>query len=387
MIIISDLHLGRATDTIMREGEAHNSRIIDTINCFKEALLNCKRKSDRELVISGDIFNNPTPKSSMLDVFFELIQLAAKNKIAVFCIPGNHDCETRWSAEIAAVHSGHENLRIILKPEIVEMSVGNVLFIPHVPRAYGEPEDIIKGAIKLVKLSKIKPNILISHGYVMGAKSSSDVEIEAGGALEIDPDNFRVKLAILGHMHKHQSLTFFKKTSKQVTFIYPGSPVVQDFGEVNNPHGCIWINKKLTWHFIEFKTKQQEYDNIGVDLLSKSDIDLSDEKLKKHTENKLLKIIVYTKDVLKVNEYELRKAFNKFGKVMKFEIVLCAENGKAIEVDDSDIAVPEESYPELFKKWLETRDMPLKVRRLALKRGKDIIEKVRADLEKNLSIV
>ena len=300
-------------------------------------------------MIAGDIFDSANPKAYVLEEFNKMLYRLDKmpKTGTLVLIAGNHDCDTRWSSLLAETFVGYRYVRVITEPRVIE----GTLFIPHMPVTAATTSEVMREAVKEAK--KHKPKFVVAHGQVAGAKTSSDVEIEAGNALEIDPYALLAPMGLVGHIHKQQELRFGAATKTPIRYFYPGSVTVCDFSEVDNVHGYMEF-KGLKATFREFAFKQHEYGVIRVDLANKKTVDYDEAKLKALCENKLIKVIVYASDVNRVDEIEIRDRLSRFGTVVKFETVLCNTHGEMITIPD-EFQMGAVNYPAALKSWLKAQ--------------------------------
>jgi len=335
MLVTCDLHLGKTQDCIDIEGLP--SRMYDTVVRFKE-MVDLAVGLIKKIVIAGDIFDNSRPSPKTIAVFFEMLDYARKKGVMVILIPGNHDCDVRLSSLLVAAKANFSNVIVIEDVDTMDIEGRTVGFIPHIPRRRMEEIEDFPGYVR-EKLGD-EVDILIAHAHVKGVTNSSDVELEAGEAIEFDPALFpKFKVAVFGHIHKGQKF-------KGVT--YPGSMVPCDYSEIEDVKGFIRL-EGTDVHVLGFKHVGMEYKHITVDLVNKDSVEFEPDRVKKLVENKLVKITVYTSDPLKVDEYEMRKAFNEFGRVTRFETIINRPDSEMESVDDTE----DVSYEDLFEEWLD----------------------------------
>ena len=132
--------------------------------------------------------------------------------------------------------------------------------------------------------------------------------------------------------------------------------------------GGFWTD----WEFLPFKSKVHEYKQIKLDLLHKDTLDLSPEKIKRIAKDKMLKIVVYARDSLQVEEAKIRKAFNEFGRVFRFEYAVQRKDRERLKAEE--IIFTGLSHVDLLQEYLKKRlDLTTEERRRAMRIGEGII--------------
>ena len=108
--------------------------------------------------------------------------------------------------------------------------------------------------------------------------------------------------------------------------------------------------------------------------MTKDDVDLSDEVLEELVAGAVIKLRVLARDRVQVDEPMLRRAFNKFGYVSRFEVNI----DKQITEEAEDRTRTAQEHPvDLLKTHLnKQKKTSAKVKQLAFKIGKEIVEGV-----------
>lgn len=363
MYVIGDTHFGRMND-IVWDGLLTNrlrgtkARVLEVID--KAA------KAKESVVIVGDLFDSPRPTPQVVAQVFDIFQIANNEKVKLYIISGNHDCGVDYSALIVGTKANFPNVTVITDIVVLPVDGVSCAFLPHLPASE------VVGGVPLsdrlrIEVEAVPAKILFTHAHVRGAKNSSDVEIEAGNAIDYNPETFpKFQSVVCGHIHRAQIIG---------NCSYTGSVIPCDYSECDDDKGYIHIdNKTLLKSFVLFDTKIQDYKHVTVDLMTKDSVEFPDDKMKKLVGGKLVKVSVFTNDLSKVDEYELRKAFNKYGQVTRFEVILEREDAEAPEIEGTKL-----SYESLFGEWLDTRDEKADAKKLALECAKEIVGGVYAE--------
>lgn len=371
MTIVGDPHLGRTGDSIPKNGLP--SRIYDTILRLREAVdYAISAEGSNDVLLAGDIFDSEYPRAYVIDQLMSVFSYGRKHDVTFWVIPGNHDCGVqhhslqylRWM----------DNVVLIEEPYVATVGGLSVLFLPHMPRA--EFEKALRGertymeyAVSKIPKGMDKVDLLIGHAHIRGAKNASDVEVEAGNALEFNPwKEVAFNLGVFGHIHKHQVL------NKNV--LYTGPIATCSFDEAETEKGFIHIGKDVReWQFVQFETPETAYKHITIDMVSKDAVTLSATKIKKLASDKLLKITVYAKDQMQIDKYEITKAFNEYGTVVRFESVICNDIGEVSD-DLADDVFDSVNYPKALEEYLGSKKLNKKELATALRLGKEVVEEV-----------
>lgn len=365
MFVIGDTHFGRMND-IVWDGMLTN-RLRDTKARVCE-VIDKAAQAGESVVIVGDLFDSPNPKPIVLVHVFDIFNRAMRQNVPMYIISGNHDCGVDYSALMAGAGANFQNVHFITEIETMPVDGITCAFLPHLPAA-----EVVGGAPLADRLREgiagSGAKILFTHAHVYGAKNSSDVEIEAGNAIDLRPETFpQFDLVVCGHIHKAQVIND--------KYVYTGSVIPCDYSECEDYKSYIRI-QGMEWEHYPFETKIQDYKHVTVDLVTKDSVEFPDAKMKKLIGGKLVKVTVFTNDLSKVDEYELRKAFNKHGQVTRFEVVLEKDNEEAPEIEDTKV-----SYEDMFSEWLASRDEKADVKKLALVCAKEVIGGIHAEADR-----
>jgi DNA repair exonuclease SbcCD nuclease subunit len=377
MLIGSDSHIGLNNDN--PPNTVLPVKCVDIRTRLFE-LLDVAVSRKLPLIIAGDVFDKENPPSWAHDLFNEFLDAVVDKKVRLIIIPGNHDCGSVWAALVVArrLYDRHESeITIVLdNPYVFEYDKMSICVFPHLPKRrhseiidkYGTIKEFIKDYT-----GKTSFDVLVTHAHVDGAVSSSETELmESGTALHFVADEWpSFKIGVFGHVHKHQHLSV-----KRSTIIYPGSLVMCDYGERKDEKGFITLKRKgklIDWSFERFTSVVTQYKQIKIDLLTKDEFKVSDKQLKTLS-GYLLKVIVHTDDLAKVDEVEIRKMFNKYSHVVRFERVHYQAGKTAIEAGTDDVIFSGIAYDKLLKTWLDKKEgVSEATKKLALKIGKEVL--------------
>lgn len=370
MKVIGDLHLGKVQDTVPKNG--YPSRAWDLSQRVNEVIATCIDHGE-SLVLVGDIFDSTHPSPWMIDMFLHFIRNA--HGIDVFVLLGNHDCGVEYHS-LQYVKGLMNNVHLIDRPQFRVIDGMKCALLPHMPRVWMEK---INYDYQTYALSRIKEavDVVMGHAHITGATNASDVEFEAGDALKFDPsDFFKFQVGVFGHIHKHQTLRGGK-------IVYTGPVVTNSFDEAELIKGYVDVERQgsaIEWTFQPYVEPETEYAHVIVDLVRKNTLDLSQKKLTELGAGKLLKISVYAKDLMMVNEGEIRTAFKEVGgQVMRFETINCSKVskiGKPEDIDEDEVFGTIDYSMALKTYVLGKEHLSVSEKRLASKLGSEIVTEV-----------
>lgn len=382
MLFIADLHLSRFGDTIPGEYKSRMtgdffkipSRMADTLLRLKEVVdyaantgASRTMRTGQSIVIGGDVFDSSRPPLWVVAYLCEVFSYAHSKGVDIWIIPGNHDCDVAWGPAVLG-ETDYNNVHYINTVRRETVDGFDVGFIPHHPRSVVEAiEKEMSWTEYVGRALGDNVDVLVSHAHLKGVRNSSDVEIEAGEAIAFDPAVYpRFGVALFGHIHKGQNIG---------KVWYPGSMSVCDYSEAEDEKGFLELTDlEKGPRFIEFSHEGNQYKNIRIDLMTKDAVEFPAEKVKALVGGKLVKITAFTNDPLKVDEWAIRKTFNEFGYVTRFETIINRTEAESGFDEDE----PTVSYEDLFGTWVGNKGVSEELAADALPMGKTIIAGVLA---------
>lgn len=212
---ISDLHLGKKVNEF--------SMIKDQEYILKAIVSAVKSEMPDGIIVAGDVYDRSVPSEEAMKLWDSFLVDIADISVPVFAISGNHDSAIRFADHSALI----ESKGIYFSPKYdgsikhytLEDEKGdvNIYLLPFVKpadvRAFYPDEEIenytdaIKVALDHTDVDLDSRNIIVSHQFVTGAKTSDGDEIVVGGLDNVDSyvyDGF--DYVALGHIHGKQTL-------------------------------------------------------------------------------------------------------------------------------------------------------------------------------------
>ena len=374
MIITADLHFGKTSDSIRLE-DGMMSQMYDTSIRLLE-LADAAEKYHEPIIIAGDIFHTVNPRTEVIAEFFKWLGNTNNRGIQVVLMAGNHDCGVDWMNLSMLSGLSIPHVVVVEHPSYLELEGRGMLCLPHIPlkdlehihKDYGDLGTWIDAHFPS------KPELIVGHGMIRGLEYKNDIFFEAGDALEIDVRTFpKFKLMILGHIHRHIRYTYRNRV-----VVYPGSDTIKNFGEVTDEKGYVRVDPKtLDWKFVPFSSGVTPYRDITIDLVSKDEVELDDATLKRVSMGAVVKIKVLARDRTQVDETALRRAFNKYGYVSRFETVIQKSDKPDIDSGDGGGIHFDLSHDRLVTEYIIGLDSEKEdIKKLAISKGKKIIREV-----------
>jgi len=281
IVCVGDVHEGIAFGFRVDPETAISERALDLHRNFARAASWAIEHGTKLFIVLGDLFDRP----NVAPVFRELvrrdvIEPLGKAGIEVWLLAGNHD-QPRADARSTSLedYRGYPHVRVFRTPEAVEKDIAGhrvgFLMLP-----YLHPEQVLENAkgkgIEEVEFSTIEDayivarsawkgwiaqhaesmkdstfRLVLGHYYVEGARVSSTTNIEViPGEFSFTRDMIppSVDLAVMGHIHLHQTIWS--------NVVYTGAPERIDWGERGDPKGFIALSpESKTWEFVELPAR------------------------------------------------------------------------------------------------------------------------------------
>lgn len=232
-IHLSDLHLGkRVNEFSMIEDQKYILNIILKI---------IDNESPDGVILAGDIYDKSVPSVEAVQLFDDFLVKLSERNIYVFVISGNHDSPERIAFGSRIMNAKNIYLSPVYNGEVTpitmvdsygELNVYLLPFIkpPHVRKFFENEEivtytDALRTAVNHMNVDTEQRNILVTHQFVTGAKTSDSEEISVGGADNVDVNVFKdFDYVALGHIHGPQRIS-------SDTVRYCGTPLKYSFSE------------------------------------------------------------------------------------------------------------------------------------------------------------
>jgi DNA repair protein SbcD/Mre11 len=291
---LADLHLGVENYGRIDPATGLHSRLVDYLDRLDEAIAVGLDAGVHLVLIAGDIYKNRQPNPTHQREFARRVQRLRSAGLPVFILTGNHDI----SPSLGRAHSveifdalGVEGVTIADRPRLHTIATAagplQIIAIPWVTRhslltrddmrevSFAQIEYELRRRLErfvesaAAQLQPELPAIIAFHGSVDGASLGSERAMTLGQDLVLPRSVLAqpgVAYVALGHIHKHQAL------HHDPPMVYPGSLERVDFGEREEPKGCVTVEiagDKAAWRFHELRARP--FVSIEKDLRAISD--------------------------------------------------------------------------------------------------------------------
>lgn len=271
---LADLHIGVENYGRVDPATGLHSRLEDYLARLDEALARGLDAGVHLVLIAGDIYKNRSPNPTHQREFARRVNRLRSAGVPVFILTGNHDI----SPSLGRAHSveifdalGVEGVTIADRPRlhVIPTAAGplQIIAIPWVTRhslltredmrevSFAQIEYELRRRLerfveqKAAELRPDLPAIIAFHGSVDGAALGSERAMTLGQDLVLPRSVLAqpgVAYVALGHIHKHQAL------HHDPPMVYPGSIERVDFGEREEPKGCVIVEiagGRASWAF------------------------------------------------------------------------------------------------------------------------------------------
>ncbi|RRR76744.1 MAG: exonuclease SbcCD subunit D [Candidatus Viridilinea halotolerans] len=271
---LADLHLGVENYGRIDPATGLHSRLLDYLARLDDAIALGLAEGVHLVLIAGDIYKNRTPNPTHQREFARRIHRLRSAGVPVFILTGNHDI----SPALGRAHSveifdalGVEGVTIADRPRLHQITTNagmlQIIAVPWVTRHNLMTREEMRGATFATieyevrrrleafiadaaqRLDPAHPALIAFHGSIDGAQLGAERSMTLGQDLVLPRSVMTqpgVAYVAMGHIHKHQVL------HHDPPLVYPGSIERVDFGERDEPKGCVLVelaHGKATWQF------------------------------------------------------------------------------------------------------------------------------------------
>jgi exonuclease SbcD len=221
-------------------------------------------------LITGDLFERPSPSNSARVFVTEKVKELKEAGIRVFIIGGNHDVpkfgsqplaiDVLGSAGLASVFSKSD----VIQKDVFEVDGKKVCVAGKSYFSQFESENPLRG-VKIPLEGNY--NILMIHGSLQGLNVVSSIP-EMAFQNPFRPSDLALGLnyLALGHFHNH-----FERDHEGCKIVNPGSVERLSWGELNDEKGFVWSElsgSDVSSEFIKLETRRME--DCALDLSGSS---------------------------------------------------------------------------------------------------------------------
>ena len=293
---LADIHIGMENYGRIDSTTGLNTRLIDYLDRFAEAL-QIGIEHDVDLVlIAGDIYKNRTPNPTHQREFARRLRSVLDRGIPVFMLVGNHDVSAAagkaHSVEIFdtlaidgvtiadrlgihTIETRAGSIQIVAVPWISRHAILTKDDSRELPFAELEAELLRRVGAWLEqvpeRLRGDLPAILTFHGTVSNATYGAERSVMLGNDLILPPSLLAqpgIQYVALGHIHRYQVL------SENPPMIYPGSIERIDFSEESEQKQVVIVEIENNWEDASYQpiaVHPRPFVTIKVDVTGSSD--------------------------------------------------------------------------------------------------------------------
>lgn len=230
---LSDLHLGKTVNgySMIEDQEYILDQIIGII----------RLENADGVIIAGDIYDRSVPPEEAVKLFDSFLNRLHELNVKAYIISGNHDSAERLAFGSRLMEKSGTYLSPVYDGNVKPIEAGENVCIYMLPfikpsdvRRYFPDEqicsytDAVKTAIAHMDIDPRKTNILVTHQFVTGAKTSESEYISVGGTDNVDLSVFDpFDYTALGHLHRPQHVG-------RENIRYCGTPLKYSFSEIND---------------------------------------------------------------------------------------------------------------------------------------------------------
>lgn len=273
-MVIGDPHIGRSI-SIGRPGigNALNSRIVDQFNILEWALSRAIEFMVDNIILTGDIFDDAKPNSTLVSLFISWLKKCTDNNINIHIIAGNHDMlrSGRFVMSALDIISAADMEGVYVYKDINTLHTygASFTFMPFRDRRSFN-NDSNESAMKIMsakmpyELSSIdlySAKVVIGHLAIEGSIPVGDEIDDRMNELFCPPSMFKgYDYVWMGHIHKPQIM------SKSPFVAHIGSMDLSNFSESEHRKVIIIFNpdKSEPYKYIEIPTRSLTQISISV---------------------------------------------------------------------------------------------------------------------------
>ena len=279
---LADTHIGMENYGRINPETGLNQRLHDFLSSLDQAIDGAIEANVDLVVFAGDIYKTRDPTPTHQREFARRIFRLSSAGIKVVIVAGNHDIpSSAGRATSVDIFRALEVPSVLVArtmgTHLIQTEAGPVQLIafPWSVRSavLAQPEfknhTIAELNQTMIDLNKAKlakeaealdpdlPAIVVGHAHLFGAKIGSERLLTMGSDPMYDLATFDVPgvdFVALGHIHKHQALSYANPK-----VVYAGSIDRVDFGEQNEDKGWVYVEipekRRAEWEFRKVKAR------------------------------------------------------------------------------------------------------------------------------------
>jgi len=265
VVILGDPHIGKSQNLgRVGLGANLNSRVADQSNLLDWTLDQALEHHAGNIIITGDIFEDPRPAPSLVALFISWLKKCQMHDVKVYVIMGNHDAVRSGNFIVSSLDIISEidldNVSVYKDIDTAFIGTAAFTFIPFRDRKFfgtssaAEALSLIRENL-IYELSSIPityRKVVIGHLAIEGSIPVGDEIDDLTNELYCPIEMFKGYDCVwMGHIHKPQVL------HETIPFVaHIGSMDISNFGEVNQTkHIIIFDCEEGTWEEKQLPTR------------------------------------------------------------------------------------------------------------------------------------
>jgi len=275
VLILGDLHIGRGI-SMGKPAELGklNSRIQDQVDLLDWAYNECKSRSIKHIVLTGDVYQDFRPHPAVIGIFMRWLKKCERGGVQVHIVMGNHDILRSGQYVVSALDLVSEleleGATVYKNVTRIELDDFTIVLVPFRDKRMYEvdsKEDALKKLEQelsvVIKEPSKKPKICIGHLAIEGSLSVGDEISDYLNELYVPTEMFAwFDYVWMGHIHHPQVL------QKNPYVAHIGSLDRSDFSKTELEHNkiAIALDSKATPKFHELTIPTRNLRPIKIDV-------------------------------------------------------------------------------------------------------------------------
>ncbi len=369
VIILGDVHLGKGTNIGKSGiGTALNSRIVDQINLLDWTLDQAIEHDSTNIIVTGDIFEDPKPHPTLVCNLIEWVQKCAANEVHVHIIMGNHDILRTGTFVVSPLDILNycEMDFFHLYKDVDTLTIDSVAFtlMPFRDRksficdVNSDALNLLKDSLnyELASIPVTYTKVLVGHFAIEGSIPVGDEIDDIANELFCPVDMFTgYEYVWMGHIHKPQVMN-----KKKPYVAHIGSMDISNFGESDQKKSIIVFDTEdLYWKDINLPIRPLTKINLVIpkDTKDSTQFVLDEiEKIKTTMERSIvrLEISLSSPELASVDRKKIEKAIYEKG---AFNISGFSESKKMalVKKDGAQVIDTTIDVNSAVKMWADTK--------------------------------
>ena len=231
ILILGDTQLDSHPTRDRLDSAGKSVRFAETQMVLDGILQEAVVKGCTAMVHLGDLTEERNPDSATLSAAARFFGNALSEGMELLGIAGNHDGAifSLSSSSLEALGLMNSKFHVFHNPTFLVFGGSRMLFLPYLHRL--SPAQVMEAAVAFIPKGE-KVDYVFAHYAYAGVEIGANNLVLPGDKLDSSfLHALGAKVAFFGHIHKQQVI------KGDCPVVFPGSPVINDFGERNDPKG------------------------------------------------------------------------------------------------------------------------------------------------------